>query len=200
MPAHLKYTKEVLAPIVASSSCIRDVMRALGMRLTGGGANLISLRIKQYNLDTTHFHRKVWNRGVSGPNKSPASKVLVTRNSDYREKAFRLRRALIESGVEYRCAGCSNSGSWRGKKLTLHVEHKNGDFRDCRKENLEFLCPNCHSQTKTFSGNLGLTGLTSTAAWFRAYRRRRRGEIGSTRGIEGAMGKPVRVRVSPSTS
>ncbi len=32
------------------------------------------------------------------------------------------------------------------------MEHKNGDTYDNRLENLCFLCPNCHSQTKTFSG------------------------------------------------
>lgn len=33
----------------------------------------------------------------------------------------------------------------------LQLEHKNGDRCDNRLENLELLCPNCHSQTKTYS-------------------------------------------------
>jgi predicted HNH restriction endonuclease len=34
--------------------------------------------------------------------------------------------------------------------MALH--HVNGDGRDNRLENLQLLCPNCHSQTENFSG------------------------------------------------
>ena len=53
--------------------------------------------------------------------------------------------------IEYVCE-CGNSGEWQGKKLVLQLEHKNGNTYDNRLENLCFLCPNCHSQTGTFSG------------------------------------------------
>ena len=51
---------------------------------------------------------------------------------------------------------CGNEGFWNGKKLVLQLEHKNGIHNDHRVENLCFLCPNCHSQTDTYSGkNIG---------------------------------------------
>jgi 5-methylcytosine-specific restriction endonuclease McrA len=37
--------------------------------------------------------------------------------------------------------------------MALH--HINGDRLDNRLENLELLCPNCHSQTDTYSGRNG---------------------------------------------
>ena len=45
------------------------------------------------------------------------------------------------------------NGKWMNQQLTLQLDHINGISDDNRKENLRFLCPNCHSQTKTFGGN-----------------------------------------------
>lgn len=58
----------------------------------------------------------------------------------------------INKLIPYLCAGCSNNGIWNGKPIKLQLEHKNGISNDHRLENLEYLCPNCHSQTSTYSG------------------------------------------------
>jgi hypothetical protein len=63
-----------------------------------------------------------------------------------------LRRALIEAGVPYQCACCGIPGVWQDQMLILHVDHINGNYLDCRPENVHFLCPNCHSQTASWAG------------------------------------------------
>lgn len=52
---------------------------------------------------------------------------------------------------------CSKCGikDWLGEKLTFELEHIDGDRNNNKRNNLEVLCPNCHSQTKTWRGRNG---------------------------------------------
>lgn len=60
-------------------------------------------------------------------------------------------RIVKDNLIPYECAEC-HTDQWRGKKLTLHLDHINGINNDNRLDNLRFLCPNCHSQTDTYCG------------------------------------------------
>ena len=61
--------------------------------------------------------------------------------------------AIIKNNIiPYRCNDCNNDGYHNQKPLSLQLEHKNGINNDNRLQNLCFLCPNCHSQTNTYSG------------------------------------------------
>lgn len=65
-----------------------------------------------------------------------------------RRNRLHLKLRLLKTG---RCAVCGLS-SWQGAPLSLALHHRNGDRLDHRIENLELLCPNCHSQTDNFAG------------------------------------------------
>ncbi|HUQ05326.1 MAG TPA: HNH endonuclease signature motif containing protein [Kofleriaceae bacterium] len=53
--AGTKYTAALLGPIVASSFSFSDVVRKLGLTPNGGNHRLITARIRQAGLDTSHF-------------------------------------------------------------------------------------------------------------------------------------------------
>lgn len=76
-------------------------------------------------------------------------KVFVE-NSSYPRHRLK-ERILKENMIEYKCSGCSIGPEWNGSKLVLQLEHKNGKNDDHRLDNLDFLCPNCHSQTSTYA-------------------------------------------------
>jgi len=67
-----------------------------------------------------------------------------------------VRRYLFEK-ADSRCQKCG----WSEKNpvtglVPLTVNHKNGNPEDHREENLELICPNCHSLTPNYGGlNLG---------------------------------------------
>jgi ribosomal protein L13E len=63
-----------------------------------------------------------------------------------------LKQRLVAAGLkENRCEICGID-QWRRRPLSLCLHHVNGDGHDNRLENLQFLCPNCHSQTENFAG------------------------------------------------
>lgn len=46
--------------------------------------------------------------------------------------------------------------NWNNKALKLIIDHKSGNFRDSRPDNLQFVCPNCAMQLPTHAGrNIG---------------------------------------------
>jgi hypothetical protein len=63
-----------------------------------------------------------------------------------------LKRRLLGEGLKQnRCERCGIQ-AWRNKPLSMALHHANGNGHDNRLENLQILCPNCHSQTPNFSG------------------------------------------------
>jgi hypothetical protein len=155
----MKYTKEILATAVKVSISVAGVLRHLGLAQTGGMHAHLSRRIRLYGIDTSHF---LGRRANSGPQhksrkRLPWQEVLVLRTHGRRQHAHVLRRALLEWGRDYQCEGprCQVQGSWCGRPIMLHVNHKNGNWLDDRPENVQFLCPNCHSQTPNYCGSKG---------------------------------------------
>ena len=66
-----------------------------------------------------------------------------------------LHRLLVEERGNF-CSECEVPSTWNGKPLRLQVDHINGECYDNRPCNLRLLCPNCHSQTETFSSKQSL--------------------------------------------
>lgn len=62
-----------------------------------------------------------------------------------------IRKVLIKTSGNV-CQICQLLGLWCNKSITLVVDHKNGNPSDNSPSNLRLLCPNCNSQTPTFSG------------------------------------------------
>jgi len=59
------------------------------------------------------------------------------------------KRILIEQNNAYNKCKLSE---WLGKKIILELEHIDGNHYNNERNNLEMLCPNCHSLTPTWRG------------------------------------------------
>ena len=166
-----KYTRDVLAPIVASARSLSDVIRSLGLALNGGNHRMIAARIRQANLDTAHFSygrtselrfaiaredlativrecRSIPSVAAGAKHRTFSNDEVFVENSPIIASGS-IRRRLLALGWPYRCAWCEIS-EWREQRLVLHLDHINGINNDNRLCNLRWLCPNCHSQTATY--------------------------------------------------
>ena len=157
-----KWTNEQLIDAVANSYSIAGVIRALGLIPAGGNYATENNKIKELDLDVSHFTGKGWNVGLKfKPRKAkPLSEILVE-NSNY--QSFKLAQRLLKEKVkEYKCERCKRT-EWEGVPIPLELHHINGTRNDNRISNLQLLCPNCHALTDNYRGkNIGMSALEET--------------------------------------
>ena len=83
------------------------------------------------------------------PRAEPTEAVLI---KGRRRNRGTVKLRLLGDGLKAaRCELCGID-AWLGQPLGLELHHLNGDGEDNRLENLQLLCPNCHSQTDTWGG------------------------------------------------
>lgn len=139
-----------LREIVSQSLSQSQVLREIGLT---PASNMVTLRryLKKYNIDTSHFDPLLSRPQTrNGSTRLPIEKIMVA-GSSFDRGALR-RRIISEKVLPYICDKCGNDGTWQNESLSLHLDHINGDNADHRRENLRFLCPNCHTQTRTYAG------------------------------------------------
>lgn len=141
-------TNEEFIALATNSKSYSDMLRSLGLSTNGGNSlAILKRRLAELNVSVEHFKT---NNGPSAYIVYSLEQILV-KDSTYQNRA-RLKIRLVNEGIlKYECNICGLS-EWRDLPISLQLDHKNGINNDNRINNLRLLCPNCHSQTDTFSG------------------------------------------------
>lgn len=88
-----------------------------------------------------------------------AEKLL---NGTYTGNNDGIKKILLHLGVEYKCQHCGIE-EWYGNKISLELDHIDGNNLNNSIDNLRLLCPNCHSITPTWRGKNINSGKTKVS-------------------------------------
>ena len=143
------YDEDKLVELVAKSKSFADVARGLGMKAKGGNYETLKRHIVKLGLDTSHFVGRGWSKGLS----IPPVDIDEYLSNKRRITPYRLKLRLFSEGLkENRCEVCGID-SWNNKPLNCQLHHLDGNVDNNSLDNLQILCPNCHSQTSNYRGN-----------------------------------------------
>lgn len=134
-----------------------EVLRRCGRIPSGGNFEILKKKIREYDIDISHFTHRLWNKGKTNKEDNRIATSKLTDDDVFNTNGKLTRKVIRDyiirnNSIEYKCAFCGNTGWWLGKQIGLELEHIDGNPINNTLDNLRFLCPNCHATTSTYRG------------------------------------------------
>lgn len=151
----MRITEEAFREAVAESSTISEALDKLRLRKSSSSYKVFHSRVERWNVDTTHFltaSEKTAQQWAQSQFRARPLEEILVENSTYTSSNGLKKRLYREGLKERQCELCGQGETWQGKPLALHLDHINGNHRDNSIENLQIVCPNCHSTLDTYCG------------------------------------------------
>ena len=143
------YSEENLKKIVSESKSIRGCLKKLNLTIGGNNDKTLKKYLNKFKISIGHF--KMWDsQGKNFLKKTSISEILV---EDSQFSRGHLKERLFKEGFKKReCEICGQGEIWKGKKMSLILDHVNGVNNDNRIENLRIVCSNCNATLDTHCG------------------------------------------------
>ena len=146
MRVQMKIDIKKIQDIIPECKTIKEVADKLNMPYKS-----VLHKVKEYNL------------GKPNPGYRPETKMYYRGKNIFmqfiegKSKAIATSSAIRKKLIKYNilknvCNICGCDPIWNGKELILQLDHIDGNHHNNKLENLQIICPNCHSQTSTFCG------------------------------------------------
>lgn len=150
--------REAVKTAIEASNSIREALNYLGLRAAGGNYKAFKKACEKHGLIPPTPSSEFWSKVNSNRTIEPkySNDEVFVANSTYLNRTS-IKKRLRLLVPEWKCFSCGLGEVWNGQTLTLQLDHINGIYNDNRLENLQLLCPNCHSQTPTFAGRSSAT-------------------------------------------
>ncbi len=150
MPRTPRYSEQQVRDAVVSARSLAEALRALGLRPAGGNHRTLHRLIAKYGISIDHMDPRWAVRRARRTVAMPLSEILIEGSTYSRGH---LKDRLFAEGVKQRtCELCGLGDEWRGRPMSLILDHINGVANDNRIENLRNVCPNCAATLETHCG------------------------------------------------
>lgn len=126
-------TDEEFAEIVKDVRSIAGLLKRLNLKPWGANYYSMKKKLQLLELDTSHWTGQGWSRDQQ-----------LKDWSQY-NRAAQMKPHLVKIRG-HKCESC-NLDEWLDKPITLEIHHIDGDRTNNNPDNLQLLCPNCHSYT-----------------------------------------------------
>jgi hypothetical protein len=151
----VSYSEEEARTAIAASLSFAEALRRLGLRAAGGNWRTLARYAREvWGIPTDHFDPHAGQRAALARHRrratTPLAEILVE-GSHYSRGS--LKKRLFAEGLKARrCELCGQGEEWRGRRMSLILDHVNGVATDNRLENLQIVCPNCAATLDTHCG------------------------------------------------
>lgn len=136
-----KYRKYTDNDIILGAKTVKSIaglLRYLNLKVAGGNYANIKKNLQRLCVDTSHWTGQGWSKDQQ-----------LKDWSNYKLNSF-LKKNIIRIRGNI-CEKCKNT-HWLDLPIKLEIHHKDGDRTNNEIDNLELLCPNCHSFTDNWRG------------------------------------------------
>ena len=145
----MKYNWNIskIKEIVPGCVNLTEVLEHLKIPRQGNNSSTLKRILDQNQIDYSHFTGRARNYA-----KANTTKIQDYLDNKVKITSCKLKEKLIKEGLkENRCEVCGIT-EWQGKLIVCQLHHKDGNNQNNNLDNLQILCPNCHSQTESYCG------------------------------------------------
>lgn len=148
------WSKEKVEKAAKEANCWFDCLEILGIPKEGYNYRTLQNKVNVYGIDVSHFnynYAKTHNgKHYEKRNCNRSDQEIFSYGAKI--KISSLKKEYISRVLhgEAKCEICGIK-DWNGKPLVFQIHHVDGNHRNHVVDNLQLLCPNCHSQTENFS-------------------------------------------------
>lgn len=132
------YTNDDIINHAKDVKSIAGLLRKLGLKPAGGNYYNIKKWLHVLEVDTSHWTGQGWSK-----------EEQLKEWSQYTRTTTLKPHVIKERG--HKCESCGLE-EWMGKLISLDLHHIDGNRMNNNINNLQLLCPNCHSYTDNFKG------------------------------------------------